>query len=541
MVIGNLPSVEGAAFDSHAEEHNPTCLPNTRAQLLNDIYDWIEDSEAKPVFWLNGMAGTGKSTISRTLARRSYEEGRLGASFFFKRGEGDRESASKFFTTIAAQLVHQMPALTPHVKDAIDKGSNVFHKALNEQFKILILDPLSKTHISSPRAITLVIVIDALDECNSYSDVRKIIHILSDANSCSASPSLRLRIFLTSRPELPIRLGFCEVEGKYQNLILHEIEGSIIEHDLSVYFECELARVKEKHNLLKRDHPLPSVWPDRSDIETLTTMAMPLFIFAATVCRFIDDQRTGYPDKKLRKVLEYRTESQGSNLDATYLPVLDQLLTDLCDSEKDEVLKLFKNLVGSIVTLESPLSTSGLASLLRISQADIDSHLDLLHSVLNVPPSPTSPVRVFHLSFRDFLVDPSKRGKNPFWIDENEVHKQLAIDCIRLMSETLRMDICNLQWPAFRARSVKPEIMLDKLPPEIQYACRYWTYHVEQAGVALHDDDQVHRFLQQHLLHWIEAISLTGDYLEYYPNLGTLRSSFGVCLDAARSYIYIPY
>lgn len=521
IVIGKLPIAEGAAFDSHAEEHNPTCLPNTRGQLLNDIYHWIEDSEAKPVFWLNGMAGTGKSTISRTLARHTYEKGQLGASFFFKRGEGGRGGASKFFTTITAQLVHQMPALTPHVKDAIDKSHNIFDKALEEQFKKLILEPLSKTHIPSSRAAALVIIIDALDECDPDQDVRQIIHILSGANS---SASLRLRIFLTSRPELPIRLGFRQVEGKYQKLILHEIEESIVEHDLSVYFEYELARVKEKHNALRRDQQIPSVWPDRSEIQTLTTMAMPLFIFAATVCRFIGDQRNGYPDKKLRKVLEYQTKSLGSNLDATYLPVLDQLLTDLCDSDKDEVLRLFKHLVGPIVLLESPLSVSGLASLLGISQADIDSHLDLLHSVLNVPLSPSSPVRLFHLSFRDFLIDPSKRGKNPFWIDEKEAHKQLAADCIRLMSETLRRNICNLEWPGAVTDSVKPEIILDKLPLELQYACQYWTYHVQHADLTLHDDDQVHRFLQQHFLHWLEALSLIGKFSEGQQGFRELSS-----------------
>jgi len=39
--------------------------------------DWCDDPDSKCIFWLNGMAGTGKSTISRTIARELAEEIRL--------------------------------------------------------------------------------------------------------------------------------------------------------------------------------------------------------------------------------------------------------------------------------------------------------------------------------------------------------------------------------------------------------------------------------------------------------------------------------
>ncbi|APA06563.1 hypothetical protein SS1G_12728 [Sclerotinia sclerotiorum 1980 UF-70] len=80
------------------------------------------------------MAGTGKSTISRAVAQSFKENNLSGASFFFKRGEGDHGTASKFFTTIAHQLVVKQPQMVQSVKKAIDLDPNIFDKSLAKQF-----------------------------------------------------------------------------------------------------------------------------------------------------------------------------------------------------------------------------------------------------------------------------------------------------------------------------------------------------------------------------------------------------------------------
>ncbi|KAI3318812.1 vegetative incompatibility protein HET-E-1 [Xylariaceae sp. AK1471] len=524
-VLDKLPFAADAGFDSHAEEHNSICLPNTRVDLLREIEDWVEDPTAKAVFWLNGMAGTGKSTISRTLARSSTDRGQLGASFFFKRGGGDRGGVSKFFTTITAQLIRREPALAVHVKDAIDADPTIFHKAMREQFEKLILNPLSRLSSRDREADVLVIVVDALDECEREEDARLIIRLLSRAKVLN---SPRLRIFLTSRPELSIRRTFHldPVESTYQDLILHDVEESVIESDLFIYFEYKLSEIRKEYNFDPLGPQLPLAWPGQLKIQALVEMAIPLFIFAATACLFLADSRIGTPDMQLKKLLEYQTKSQESKLDATYLPVLNQLLVNLSNPEEKEVLERFRRIIGSVILLANPLSTPALADLLGISQNDIDNHLKYLHSVLSIPSLPDSPVRLLHLSFRDFLVDPSKRGKNPFWIDEKEAHKQLAADCLRVMNETLRTDICNVKWPGTSYSSIDPHIINEKLTPQVQYACQYWVYHLQQAADLTVDNDkvQVHHFLQQHFLHWLEALSLLGRAFESLHSIRLLQS-----------------
>jgi len=106
-------SADGAAFNSLLWQHESSCLQNTRYGLTIDIMHWSGNPYDACIFWLSGMAGTGKSTISRTVARRWYDESRLGASFFFSRGQGDLANASKFFSTLACSWHTHSPASPP--------------------------------------------------------------------------------------------------------------------------------------------------------------------------------------------------------------------------------------------------------------------------------------------------------------------------------------------------------------------------------------------------------------------------------------------
>jgi WD40 repeat protein len=456
------------------------------------------------------MAGTGKSTISRTVAQSFADEGILGASFFFKRGERDRGDAARLFTTLAAQLAAKVPVLAAYIKAAVDADPAVTGKALKEQFTKLILQPLGNLESIPNKMKRIVLVIDALDECGRDDDIRVIIHLLSQVKTLT---SASLKAFVTSRPELPIRLGFSDIKGKYENLVLHEIPKPIIEHDITVYLEDKLVKIKKEYNnSVVHGRQLDSSWPGQTTIKTLVDMAIPLFIFAATVCRFIGERRCGGPDQQLIKILKHQTRSQQSKLDATYLPILEQQVIGLTDSEKRDLIDDFRKVVGSIVLLAEPLPASLLAILIGVPGFVVDARLDLLHSVLSIPSDASSSVRLFHLSFRDFLVDPDKRGINPFWIDEKAAHERIAIRCLELLSSSghLRRDICNLNEPGVARSDVDPAVVESSLPAHVRYACLNWVYHIEQSSTRLTDSHQAYLFLKRHLLHWLEALSLLG-------------------------------
>ena len=81
--------------------------------------------DKKAVFWPDGMAGTGKSTIARTIILKYQTCQRLGASFFFTSGKSGLGSSKLFVTTIATQLASSVPGTKQHIRGAVAENLNI--------------------------------------------------------------------------------------------------------------------------------------------------------------------------------------------------------------------------------------------------------------------------------------------------------------------------------------------------------------------------------------------------------------------------------
>jgi hypothetical protein len=195
-------------------------------------------------------------------------------------------------------------------------------------------------------------------------------------------------------------------------------------------------------------------------------MAVPLFIFAVTVCRFVEDSRWD-PEEQLQSILSYQTASQVSKLDRTYLPILDRLLHGLSESQSESLTEEFRIVVGSIALLANPLFAVSLASLIGVRDQIIECRLRDLHSVLNVPADRNIPVRLLHLSFREFLTDPEKRERSPFWVDSRKTHEMIATRCLELMSHFFKENACKLESPGTFRAEIDSQIIKDTLPAHL--------------------------------------------------------------------------
>lgn len=512
-----LPAAYEAALGSYADQHEDECFPGTRIDILRQIREWAFSPEGPCIFWLNGMAGTGKSTISRTMAKSFSKSRSLGASFFFKRGKGDRGNAIKLFPTIARHLAITIPQIIPALEKTVRDHPGIATKAIREQFERLLLHPLQCLNGSDLPIQTLVIVIDALDECEGDDDIRLVLQLLPQLQKLDA---IRLRILLSSRPEYSIRLGFSKIaRHDHQDLVLHEIPEDVIKHDLYLYLNYQISYIRQE-----RQPPLPSDWPGDTNLQRLVELSVPSFIFAATICRIFKDADWD-PVDSLTEIIAH--ENDESKLDGTYLPVLDRLLNRQHEKQKPQLVQDFHKVVGTIVILEIPLSVTSLSRLLGVSERLIHTRLNSLHSVLNVPDDETLPVRLFHLSFRDFLLDPETREKTLFWVNEKEMHYKLTIQCL-LMCQSLRRNICGLPSDGTRRVEVDQHTINRHLPPELQYACRYWAHHLIQCTDLISMMPDALLFLQRHFLHWVEAMSLLSLISEVSWILNRLRAAIPV-------------
>lgn len=162
----DLPIIFQARYDSTDIQESPRCESQTRFRVRETIYNWADEC-AEPLFWLAGPAGTGKSTIARTVADTFFNEKRLVAGYFFKKGERGRNDTTRLFPTLAAQLAE----IIPHFKSCFQKSVGGFDrdavekKGLAIQFEKLLWLPLGDLPRTDANHGSRIIIIDALDEC----------------------------------------------------------------------------------------------------------------------------------------------------------------------------------------------------------------------------------------------------------------------------------------------------------------------------------------------------------------------------------------
>jgi hypothetical protein len=513
MLKESLHAVEEASFDSYRAEDEGECLQGTRTELLAEIARWGGSRSSPCIFCLEGMAGTGKSTISRTAAAEFCRQGILAASFFFKRGAGDQGKAKRLFSTIAWQLASTIPSLAARVQQAVDREPDVSTKIIEKQFEQLLLQPLLDFRPSEHGKPCYVIIIDALDECEGEGDVETILRLLPTVMEVQ---SISLRFFLTSRPEHAALLGFRRLQEKdRQYLVLHTIPAPIISRDISLFLEHRFAE-------LRKTRSLPDEWPGKDRLQTLITIAIPLFIFAATLCRFLEDTHWS-PEERLVEFLADPATRSAFEMNRTYLPILNQLLTGRNEADSHKLQQEFREIIGVIVFLARPLSVDSLTTLLDKSKSTVKARVESFRSVLSVPGNDDIPVTTLHLSFRDFLVSPECGIR----IDETEMHGNIASHCLRIMKHSLRPNICSLPSYGTQRAEIHDSAIREHLPNDIQYSCRYWAHHLHQSKKHSLQMESL-SFLKCHFLHWLEAMSLIGLVSEAIGAINLLHSGYEV-------------
>ncbi|CAG8248382.1 unnamed protein product [Penicillium salamii] len=510
-----LPNVVyNATFDAANKEHVPSCLQGTRVEVLKKIQTWIEGDNSKKVYWLSGMAGTGKSTIALTLAR-TYKGAIgtkdcqrnvcLGATFFFSRGGGDLSSASKFPATIAIQLAEASGELQRLIGGVVENSPRIDSLGVQAQWGKLVIEPLSLLSQISGNRATLLLIVDALDECNDPDDTHTIIRCLEEVTHMEG---IGCRVFLTSRPEHHIRLGMDDSAlAPRENFILYNIDRSIVDQDLQLYYRDQLCRIK-------------ATMPSEEDliservIGKLVERSNGLFIHAATVCKFVRDG--GWlAVERLNQLLEtQKSDSAELELNKMYTVVLEysfaSVTNGLTPDEVGKVHQLFQCVIGAIIVMFDTISSDSLANLLGVKRDSIIVTLSALHSVINVPERHSEPIRILHPSFREFLLDPNRCTNKFYLILVSSAHGRLLTRCVAYLMSHLKRNILDISKPGTKARDVLMERIDEKMPMELQYSSRYWWSHFQNSDNHSRKELPLLEFLEDKYLFWLESLAWLG-------------------------------
>ena len=500
------------ADTGHCSGNRQGCLKGTRKEVLWQIEHWLADKQDQRVFWLNGLAGTGKSTIAQTFAEISFADGKLGASFFCSRDFEDRSNLQGIFPTLAFQLAYRYPLFREQLLQVLRANPDIGRESLCSQLEKGIVGPLKATHIQT------LIIIDALDECKDEEPASAILSILS--RYVDQIPTVKF--FITGRPERRIRSGFrlAALRPITEVFKLHDVQRSSVDVDIKLFFNTHLTEIA-KHQSYS---DLTEEWPSTSDINILCEKAGGLFIYASTVVRFVSSQHH-QPAERLALLisLPQNTDYEGkSGIDALYTQVLIQAFHDMdpdnFKSDEQEVFHCLRSVVGAVLLVFNPLSMKSLSNLLTNfdTLSKISTALRSFHSLLLIPDNVEDPIHPVHKSFPDFLMDPERCRDRRFFVDPPVHHTELLFSCLNLMKKRLKRNICNLDDHAVLNR-VKDLSTHKKLHigGALGYACRFWTKHLIKTPNSGHRVEEVQKaideFFTTYLLFWIEVLVVMGN------------------------------
>ena len=498
-MLNSCRRAKGAEF-RHGDRQG--CLKGTRGAVLDDMESWTKDSKMSPVYWLNGLAGTGKSTIAQTIAERIFADGRLGASFFCSRDFKDRRNLHHIFPTLAFQLAHKYPEFRSVLIPLLQSNPDVDHESLFNQMRMLIVGPLSSLDIST------VIIIDALDECVDEDPQSAILSVMG--RLVEEIPNVKFLI--TGRPEPRIHSGFRLglLRPSTDVFILHEVEPSVINTDIRLFLEHGLRELAKRRGIEQDD------WPTDEHLDLLCGRAAGLFVYAVATLKFLDHAFTP-PSKQLDIIARApgSTTHEGkakfrssATLDSLYLSSFQNAF-DGMDAEDDEKVRF---VIGTVVLAVDPLPPSAIATLVDLGEQEVVDLLRLIQSLLKLPEDPDSPVLPFHKSFPDFITDPLRCSNERFHISPGTGHLKLALSCLGLMNDKLEQNLLSLPNYALNleVEDLKTRVK-DQISTALLYACKSWHNHLTGVSGDITAVVPVLRsFLQEGFLVWLEVLSVTG-------------------------------
>ena len=416
----------------------------------------------------------------------------------------DRSNLHFIFPTLAVQLARKYTKFRSILVPLVQSDPEIINESLYHQMEKLIVQPLRES------AISTLIVVDALDECKDEEPASAILSVIG-----LFVPEIpKVKFFLTGRPERRIREGFrlphmAEVTDVF---VLHEVEPSQVGSDIRLFFEHSFSELAGHRRGLDS-------WPTKDQLDILCDRAAGLFVYAVATVKFIDHRNNG-PEEQLDRLLKSSKSSthegkiklkENTTLDSLYMSILQEAFGH--DDPEDD--PRIRSVLGAVVVATNPLSPSTIAMLLGFRTEGVFLRLSSVHSLLLLQEDINHPVRPFHKSFPDFIINPNRCINQRFCISPPDHHSELLIGCLELMNQKLGKNMCKLPDAVTNGEVddlwERAEQYIDH---GLQYACGSWHKHLVDAhtvpAYTIKITSALQQFLEEKFLFWLEVLSTLG-------------------------------
>ncbi|KAK0199558.1 hypothetical protein DFS33DRAFT_227892 [Desarmillaria ectypa] len=481
LIINAIPRSQAARWRNGAPGE---CLEGTRTAILEDIMAWIQDSsDTRCVCWLNSVAGAGKSTVARSVAHWAADRGILGGSFFCSRNDPQQKDARLIIPTIAFHLSELDMTFRQELVLVVRHWDGIDFETPSQQLERLVMKPLRSI---GRRSDPLLLIVDALDECTNEIARRELISgFLSITHGLQA-----VKVLITSRPEVPERETFQSVSSaRWKDIILHRIDRRVVDADIRIYLHAKLITMIPSPPISGDLATSNSSWPPEHLLDQLVQKSAGLFVFATTVCRFIES-----PGDRAEQLIQIASVSESHNegeygLDHLYRRTISSAIEDLPDSKVNHL----RTVLGTIILLQEPMTLPNICLLLKMTRHHVEGMLSRFHSVVVVPSDDRDFVRLFHSSFRDFLTS-NTRCSNKCEVEwcmnsRKCAHTKLFVSRLRVRpAQNHRsiffqlLDLMNnaFSGPRFNMSGDNTVASITYCGEEdiLRYACLYWTDHL---------------------------------------------------------------
>ncbi|KAG8749219.1 hypothetical protein FRC11_011521, partial [Ceratobasidium sp. 423] len=425
--LARMSPTVSAAYNSSASNdiQRGGCTTGTREKQIDMLLEWARNPNAGKTFWMNGMAGTGKTTIAYSVCAKLDESFELGASFFCSRTIPECRQVKNIIPSIAYQLARFSLPFRCALDKILESNPDAHTQKLELQYQKLLVQPLSEVQRSLP--VDFTVVIDALDECENENSLSDILELLLSSNF-----TIPIRFLVSSRPEPEIykqMMNRVDEQGNMR-LVLHDLDAEAVKSDIEVYMTRELEGI-----------PLTETQRSR-----LMERCGVLFIYASTTCRYV---KQGYEmetlDEAVNTVIGSTTTPIGHKdehtIDALYSTILVAAFSNSRMSEANRTR--MNDVLETAICAQEPMTTEAIAGILGLGSAKrVDALLKPLRSVLNVGES-TGLVTTLHASFPDFMFSPDR--SKTFYCTQAKRHLSLSGSCLRMIDTVEpKFNICGL-------------------------------------------------------------------------------------------------